>query len=112
MSDTRNPFSEPSPAHTCPHCGRTAITSEGHVVADISGIWRVYRCQDYSRELLRPVEPRPSPLRGDGHATVPNSDPRTITSPWHSSRPTDRPVYHTDARCLDGGAIPLKARSD
>jgi hypothetical protein len=87
MSDTRNPFSEPSPAHTCPHCGRTAITSEGHVVADISGIWRVYRCQDYSRELLRPIEPRPSPLGVTGTRRS-----RTRTADYHLTlalQPTD-----------------------
>jgi hypothetical protein len=34
----------------------------------------------------------------------------TNTLPWHSTLATDRPVYHNDARCPEGGAIKLKDR--
>ena len=33
-----------------------------------------------------------------------------ITLPWHSTLATDRPLYHDDTRCPEGGAIKLKDR--
>jgi hypothetical protein len=105
MSDSRNPFSQPTPAHGCPHCGSAAVTSVSHVLADIAGIWREYHCPDCSRESLHPVEPRPSALRADGPATFLNTEAPTITFPWHSTLATDRPVYHDDRRCPEAGSI-------
>jgi hypothetical protein len=34
----------------------------------------------------------------------------TNTLPWHSTLATDRPIYHDDTRCPEGGAITLKDR--
>jgi hypothetical protein len=34
----------------------------------------------------------------------------TNTLPWHSKLASDRPLYHDDTRCPEGGAIPLKDR--
>ena len=36
--------------------------------------------------------------------------PMTNTQPWHSALPTDRPLYHDDTRCPEGGTIKLKDR--
>jgi DNA-directed RNA polymerase subunit RPC12/RpoP len=110
MSDTKNPFSKPTPANSCPHCGSAAVTSVGHVLADITGTRREYRCQDCLRDFFRPVEPRPSALRRGGPATFSNTEAPTITFPWHSTRATDRPVYHDDTRCPEAGSIGLMHR--
>ena len=34
----------------------------------------------------------------------------THTLSWHSTVATDRPLYHDDTRCPEGGAIALKDR--
>lgn len=31
-------------------------------------------------------------------------------APWHSSRPSDRPVYHDDSRCTEGNNIEARYR--
>ena len=111
MSDTRNPFSKPAAAHTCPHCGSTAVTSLGHVLADITGIRREYHCDDCSQAFFRPADPKPTVPWGRMEFSSLNKE-ASITSimPWHSTLATDRPVFHDHTRCSEGNRIELRDR--
>ena len=111
MSDTSNPVPQHTRARACPHCGSAAVTSLGHVLADVTGIRIEYRCRECSKEFFRPAAPLPSPLRGGLRSPSPNPEaPMTNIMPWHSTLATDRPVYHDDTRCPEGNRIQLRDR--
>ena len=111
MSDTRHPFSRPTPAHTCPHCGSAAVTSVGRVLADITGIRREYRCGYCSQAFFRPADTLASTSLGRVEVSSPNTEASmTNAEPWHSTSAPDRLVYHDDTRCSEGGRIELPDR--
>lgn len=107
MSDTRDPLSKPTPAHHCPHCGSTAVTSLGHVLADITGIRREYRCDYCSQAFFRPADSLPSAPWSRVEFSSANTE---ASMPWHSTLATDRPVFHDDTRCSEGNRIELRDR--
>jgi hypothetical protein len=54
--------------------------------------------------------PCPVPVSKPQHAPEDGWFQVTNTLPWHSTLATDRPLYHDDTRCPEGGTIKLKDR--
>ena len=125
MSGPSTPFdavpvqSEP-PAPICPQCKSTDLLALGRVFANSSGVRGLYRCPRCTTEAwLRTTDRRGLPIAGrpSDQPSEPQMDltqgtgvPLTNSLQWHSTLATDRPLYHDDTRCPEGGAIQLTDR--
>jgi len=99
----------------CPQCRSTNLLAVGRVFANRSGVQGLYRCGRCATEAWLPTTDRHHGLsiaaRHSDEAPRSAIDLTAGTGVrWHSSLATDRPRYHDDTRCPDGGAIKLEDR--
>jgi DNA-directed RNA polymerase subunit RPC12/RpoP len=91
----------------CPGCGSRTVVGQGRVLGSSTGIWSDYLCSRCGKTF---VVVATKPLTSPEQESAANMSDTTITFPWHSTRATDRAVYHDNTRCPEGDAVGLKYR--